>query len=486
MTDPTTIDSTLAPEHLREPPGLTFTVLWHPDLSRVGASAAAPFARASLSRKQPVFSDGSPLADARVSRSPLRFFPAGAGITVRPERPGQRFVIDGQPGVDGMKLSAAQLSAGVIVGLGRQGPLVLVESDQRTPLPARHGLVGSSAAMDRVRSLIRRFAPHNHPVLIVGPTGTGKEVVCRALHAASLRSDAPLVGVNMATLSPGTANSELFGHARGSFTGATAAVPGLFVQADGGTLLLDEVGACSVDVQAHLLRTLETGTIRPVGGRERAVDVRLLAATDAHLDKAISAGQFRSALYYRLAHCRIELPALAARKADIIVQFLHFLHPALGTPLPTDDGEPWLSRHTAMQLLRHPWPGNTRQLRAMAHQAAILYGDVPVCGPLALEAPAEAPDSPGAPPQSEDARVLAALTACDYRIREASETLGVSRNTLRRKMAAMAIPRAQDLTEAQIQRVWSDSTDIPTAARALRVSAHGLKLRITELGLSAD
>lgn len=487
MTDPTTIDHSIVSTTRSAAPRLNVTILWHPSLRRIGATASVPLAAASLSRKAPIFSDGLPLADARVSRSPIRFLAGSQGVEVRPDRAGQRFTVSHQPGVAGMRLSGAQLDAGVVVGLGKQGPLVLIDRAPRAPAQG-HGLIGVSAALNHVRRLIDAFAAHSQPVLIVGPTGTGKELVSQALHAASARAEAPMVAVNMATIGAGTADSELFGHARGSFTGATTSASGLFVQANGGTLFLDEIGACSTETQAKLLRTLETGTVRPVGGRERAVDVRVLAATDANLDQDIAEGRFRSALYFRLAHSRISIPPLRERPADILPQFLHFLRAAVRIPEAAEGGEPWLSHAHATQLLRHPWPGNTRELRAVAQQAAILYGSAPLCGPLALADAPPQPDAGAAPAveMSEEERILAALAACDYRIRETAARLGVSRNTLRRRMAALNLPRAQNVTADQIQAAMAAAADLPSAARQLRISAHSLKLRIRELGLDVS
>jgi len=225
--------------HGAEERGLTFTMLWHPHPRRIGLTSAQPFrggrAAVAVARLAPVFSDGQPIADARTSRSPRPVVPGADGsVTLWPGRPGQAFSVDGAPGRGGQVLPPGALTRGVVVGLGGRGPLLLVELGLREPDRPRHGLVGPSEALARVRAEIDALAPHPYPVLVVGPTGTGKEVVSQALHAASPRALNPLVAINMAALNPGTAPSELFGHARGAFTGADRASPGYFLRAAGG------------------------------------------------------------------------------------------------------------------------------------------------------------------------------------------------------------------------------------------------------------
>jgi len=458
--------------------GLTFTILWHPDARRIGAAAAIPFVDGALrlSRLAPVFSDGEPLSDPRTSRSQMHFQRTRDGVTVTlPAR--QRLVFLTDP----PRLSADALATGACIGIGNSGVLLEVSAGLRLPDTDDFGLIGGSAHMRSVRQQIALLAPHTNPVLVQGLTGTGKELVSQALHRQSPRARGPLVAYNVAALVPGTAVSQLFGHARGSFTGAAAAASGLFTDADGGTLLLDEIGACSLEAQALLLRALETHEIQPLGGRSRRVDVRVIAATDASLEDAISEGAFRAALYHRLAHGRIQLLPLAGRLIDIAMQAAHHLRPATAGRSPQ---APWLQRRTMEALLRHRWPGNSRELRHCCEMLLLKHRDSDQCPPpdLATAAPPPAPAADAAPLASPEA-LEAVLRAHGYRISETASALKISRNRLKRRMATLELPRAGALTVDQIQDALLSAPDRSAAAQMLRVSEHGLKLRMSALGI---
>ncbi len=224
---------------------------------------------------------------------------------------------------------------------------------------APFGLVGTSAAMREVYKRIGRVAPTDLPVLLEGESGTGKELVARAIHASSARAAGPFVAVNLAALPGELVESELYGHEKGAFTGATAARPGQFELAEGGTLLLDEVGELPLELQPKLLRALQEGEISRVGGRATRVNVRVLAATNLDLARAVASGRFRADLYYRLRVLPLKLPRLSDRREDIPALAQHFLR---------RDGPKLRGREVgisaeALQLLqRHPWPGNVREL----------------------------------------------------------------------------------------------------------------------------
>jgi len=239
--------------------------------------------------------------------------------------------------------------------------------------PARGGLVGTSAAMLGIWKLIGRAAASEAPVLITGETGTGKELVARAVHDYSTRSAAPFVAVNLAALPPTLLESELFGHERGAFTGATARRPGRLEAAGGGTLFLDEVGDLDGALQTKLLRVLSDGSYERVGGDEHLVSrARILSASN----KAVRPGEagcvLRDDLYYRLAVIEIEVPPLRARRSDIPLLVAHALE---GTPARA------VSEEAMGHLLAHRWPGNVRELIHVIHRAAALAGgeviDVP-------------------------------------------------------------------------------------------------------------
>lgn len=226
-------------------------------------------------------------------------------------------------------------------------------------------MVGQSPAMQEVFRIIERAGPTDKAILIQGESGTGKELVARALHARSPRAGQPYVVINCAALPETLLESELFGHEKGAFTGAVSAKPGLFEVADGGTLLIDEIGEMPGSLQAKLLRVLEDGSMRRVGSlKERRVDVRLLAATNRNMAEEVRAGRFREDLYYRVNVMSLELPPLRARTGDIPLLVRRFLGPGMQI-------DP-----AALQALEaFSWPGNVRQLINALERAKIMTDD---------------------------------------------------------------------------------------------------------------
>ncbi|HEX3902717.1 MAG TPA: sigma-54 dependent transcriptional regulator [Polyangia bacterium] len=234
------------------------------------------------------------------------------------------------------------------------------------PLEARQDLVGTSAAMLAIWKLIGRAAASTAPVLITGETGTGKELVARAIHAYSPRARGPFVAVNQAALPPTLIESELFGHERGAFTGATARRTGRFEAAAGGTLFLDEIGDLDQALQAKLLRVVQEGTYERVGGNDPlASDARLIAATNRPVRPGAAGVALREELYYRLAVIEIELPPLRARRSDIPLLVAHALR---GKPARA------VSEAAMQRLLVSPWPGNVRELFHVIERTAVLCG----------------------------------------------------------------------------------------------------------------
>ena len=231
-------------------------------------------------------------------------------------------------------------------------------------------IVGGDAGLREVMERVDQVAPTDVPVLILGETGSGKEVLARAIHARSRRASAPVVRVNCGALPPGLIDSELFGHERGSFTGATNIRKGWFERADGGTLFLDEVGELPLDAQVRLLRILQDGTFERVGGqRPLKVDVRLVAATHRDLHAMVAEGRFREDLWYRISVFPIDLPPLRERVGDIPPLAAHFAGRA-GRRL---GGAPLTVSPEDIELLTsYPWPGNVRELAAVIERAAIL------------------------------------------------------------------------------------------------------------------
>jgi two-component system, NtrC family, response regulator HydG len=314
-------------------------------------------------------------------------------------------------------------------------------------LALSRAMVFVSEPMRRLAVLVARVAPRDVTVLVLGESGTGKERVAEAIVRASRRADRPFVRFNCAALAAGLAEAELFGHARGAFTGATRARPGLFREADGGTLLLDEVGELAPSAQAKLLRVLQEGEVRAVGEeRTRAVDVRVIAATHRDLAAEVRAGRFREDLFYRLDVVTLRIPPLRERPEDVPVLARHFLDryarrfgvAALHAPQALLD-----------QLAAHPWPGNVRELENAIE--ALVALSPPEGLDLGL-LPGEAGPDRAVEPLSLKERVQAyerglvveALRAAGGNRSEAARRLGVSRVTLHDKLRRYGLGADED------------------------------------------
>ncbi|MEM8918322.1 MAG: sigma-54 dependent transcriptional regulator [Pseudomonadota bacterium] len=230
-------------------------------------------------------------------------------------------------------------------------------------------IVGISSAIRNTRKLVRFAADTSARVLITGPSGCGKEVIANALHQASSRADKPFVAVNCGAIPRELIEAELFGHEKGSFTGATSRRLGHFERAQGGTLFLDEIGDMPMDMQVRLLRVLEDKKLRRVGGdQEIAVDTRIIAATHQDLEAAIAAGTFREDLYYRLSVLQIEVTALSERPEDIPSLLHHFLKQS-----GPEESRPVFQRETMDALCAYDWPGNARELRNVVERAGVFF-----------------------------------------------------------------------------------------------------------------
>jgi two-component system nitrogen regulation response regulator GlnG len=238
--------------------------------------------------------------------------------------------------------------------------------------PTLNAIVGNDPSLRLVLARAARVAPTRIPVLVTGESGTGKELLARVLHELGTQPKGPFVAVNCGTLARELAESQLFGHERGAFTGAGSRRPGWFEEASGGTLVLDEIGELPMDLQPKLLRALETGRIRRVGGSgETAVEVRVLATTLRDLRRDTQRGSFRLDLFHRLAGFELRMPALRDRPGDVLRLAQHFLDefkPDLGSRAITPDA--------VSKLLAHDWPGNVRELRHVIRRAALLTSEV--------------------------------------------------------------------------------------------------------------
>ena len=277
--------------------------------------------------------------------------------------------------LDGTPVTEAELSVGATLQVGGFELKLEREPERRTALP---GIVSRDPALLPVLELLRRAAPSTLPVLILGESGSGKEVAARAVHDLSRCAAGPFVPLNCGAISHELAEAELFGHERGAFTGAVASAPGAFGAADGGTLFLDEVGDLPLTLQVKLLRALESGEVRPVGAaRPRSTNVRIVCATHRDLRAQVESGGFREDLYYRLCGVTVELPPLRARPQDVLPLAEHFLR-AIG-----DGVQRGLAADARAALLAHSWPGNARELRH-AVQLAVVLSDGPTLRASAL------------------------------------------------------------------------------------------------------
>ncbi len=313
------------------------------------------------------------------------------------------------------------------------------------------GLIGNSAPMRDVQKSIGMLADADTTVLITGETGTGKEVVARAIHQHGRRGARPFVAVNCAAIPADLLESQLFGHVRGAFTGAVADRAGSFREAQGGTLFLDEIGDMDAALQAKLLRVLQERVVTPVGGKPVAIDVRILAATHQDLAAMVRAGRFREDLFWRLGVVPIHLAPLRERLADIIPLAEHFLA-AIGGPPKA------LTAAAAARLLGHPWPGNVRELRNAMERAAALTRhaaiDVPDLDFLrsAVAGTSEtdwlAGDLPAAVARLETAMIARVMAETGGNRTEAARRLGIHRQLLYEKLRRYGLEVSDIRTQA--------------------------------------
>jgi two-component system, NtrC family, nitrogen regulation response regulator GlnG len=498
------------------------TVLWHPEAHRVGERAVlvdvAHGNGQELSRSTPLFgapgaTPTEPLAEVSVSRTPILLRRAALGVTLSCDRQ-TKLKLDGQRVPGSIYLSEDALSAGVVLELSSDVCVVLHLYTPRSSEVPLDGWVGASDSVQRVREQVLTAASHDDvSVLVCGESGTGKELVAQALHRHSPRAQRPFVAVNMGSLGASMAASALFGHKKGAFTGASNNHPGCFDTAHGGTLFLDEVGATPVEVQPLLLRALETGEIQSLGAaRPHHVDVRVVAATDANLPRAVVEDRFQLALLHRLRGYELQVPPLRQRREDIGVLLRHYLQQELARQgregiLETPSGAvPWLAAAQVAQLARYDFPGNVRELKNFACALAIDWAFRPQVGADAIQqlcrqpSPAQkhavsgmipthaasnsAAFSAAAPRTSELTReeLLAALEASDWSPDGAAERLRLSRTTVYAWMKRLSLIIAKELDAEQIRgHLVQHAGDVAAAARGLQVSERALRLRIEAL-----
>ena len=353
------------------------------------------------------------LSDRAVSAQHVRFVVAndgGAWVQDLESRNGTH--------VDGVLIQRARITAGSKIRVGRSNIALVCRDRSDASRP-----VAASEEMRDVFTQAERFAKISWPALILGESGSGKEVVARTLHERGPRSGSPWVAVNAGGLPPTLIESELFGHERGAFTGARQEHRGVFEQAHGGTLFLDEIGEVPLEMQARLLRVLETWRVRRVGSEEtRRVDVRLVCATHRNLANEVRAGKFRTDLYYRIAQLTLHIPPLRERPEDILALSERFVAEASRQLGPRQLAP------NAMRVLRdHPWPGNVRELRNVIRSAAANT----VCATISADQVREAIEATASNLRERAAHWERILEQHDHNISAAARALGIPRSTLR-------------------------------------------------------
>ncbi|MEM6795764.1 MAG: sigma 54-interacting transcriptional regulator [Acidobacteriota bacterium] len=533
--DSTTLIASERRDRTEDPDVVLLTVLSHPDPRRIGERAVLTeieiLGSAELARNVPRFTQpGSPwsdrtLEDPFLSRKPWRLKLLEEGLELVRGRSSTELRLDGFKVQEAAHVNRQDLATGVTLELAGRIALLLHRTAQSAlqlseKRPPTRRMVGASAGMLGVRGAIDRVADLDVPVLIRGESGTGKELVAKALHEQGSRASRPFVAVDLGALSPALAPAELFGHAKGAFTGAQSAREGFFRAADGGTLFLDEIGEATAEVQAMLLRVIETRQVLPVGShRPVPIDVRLLAATDSDLESRVRSGEFKEPLLHRLAAYVIRIPALRERREDIGRLFAHLARPVLRDLgqeqiLERSSGprRPWIPASLMGGLAREPWPGNVRQLANVVRQLVIdsresgrlreirLPSEMAPPGkprsparpsPPTLAKPAPPGPSPAGtgegrrPSQITEEELEEAMAECGFEPAAAARRLRIGRpslyNLVRRHPSlhlASEIP-PREISEA-LHAVGGNLAD---AAQRLCVSKRALGRRVTRLGL---
>ena len=528
-------DKTRAPLRLGEsdqdhlPEQLRLTVVFHPDLTRIGASMKLGTIDASgrlrldasvIGRNSPLFSDDLALDEPHVSRRALTVSHHARGLLLA-DTSGVSHCQLGPDKSASMAVTFDELKRGLSIRFGH-GVVCWLRLSQSECDVAAHvtdeddGFAGVSPEASAVRRLIDIAARCDLPTLLRGETGVGKEIVARAIHARSHRNQLPLVSVNMAALPETLADAELFGVAKGAYTGAETR-GGYFQTADGGTLFLDEIGEAPLSLQPKLLRTLQEGEVPVVGGKTKQVDVRIIAASDANL---LDASQFKQPLLHRLAGITIDIPPLSVRREDLGVLLL-----ASSAHVPSSRGASLAtgitreSSHRSMPLgldlakntpsiaaawaqfiydaLNAEWPGNVRAFLLAAQRYALNLSDHQsqfVCNSSDIEDNESESDEWGARggdrgsakrgASIDDARLKHEHAAANYEIAETARRLGMSRQAVYRRLQQIPELRlAGQLPDREfLVAIKHVGDDVDALSRYLKISRAAIAQRLKQLG----
>jgi len=502
---------------------LILTILCHPDPTRMGSEASLEvlrhgagrlaLGRHSLDFVRPGKKLGQPLDDPFMSRKPIWLSRLEDGaLHIDPGACRTEIWVDGHYLKHGLTIPPEQLALGLPVILADRVMIwVQMEIRQEVRLPS-YGMVGESSVMNQLRREIQSVSDLDVSILLRGPTGSGKERVAQAIHNHGPRHSEPFIAVNLGAIPPSLAAAELFGAVKGAYTGSQAARLGYFAAAHRGTLFLDEVGEAQPELQAMLLRVLETGECYPVGAATpKKVDVRILAATDAALDEQVAKGLFREPLFHRLSGYSVWVPSLQRRKKDFGLLFRHFANEVLeemGQPPWRSPsmlkGPAWLSPHIMAKLLTADWSGNVRQFKNVVRQLLIgnrgettLHWTEAVANMLSPERenshkPTTVEVVQGAlkkssfqrPSEIGEEELIAALRSSKWNFKAAATVLGISRASLYVLAAkSCQIRKAEHLTPAELEAAHKETQgDLDQMADFLSVSRQALAQRLRQEG----
>lgn len=484
------LDQSLAPLKLR------LTVVFHPDRARIGASLKLGAVNASgtlhldattLGRDAPLFEDGFGLNEPHISRRALTFRHHARGLQLL-NASENSYTQLGPDKASSMSLSFMELERGVAIRFGhavvcwlRLAPELAHESGEPVDGSVA-GFVGVSPQAINVRRLISIAASSDLPVLLRGESGVGKEVAAAAIHAASTRSEKQLVVLNMAALPETLAEAELFGSARGAFTGAEKRA-GYFTEANHGTLFLDEIGDLPMSVQPKLLRALQTGEVQVVGGKPHKVDVRIIAASDADLDNHEG---FKNALLQRLSGITIDIPPLRERPEDlgILLAKSEQTRPLLDQSMRSRDVAAWAS--FVYDALHQEWAGNVRELLLSAQRFALsLRHDTKNGLTKRHFIIHSSEDNHSEPKVLTDAEIEAVHEQSEFEIAETARRLGLSRGALYRRVETIpGVRLSADCSDTEIEEaLGAVGPNLSALSQTLRLSKASIASRLRLMGV---